>query len=98
MTTSDGRSKRVTSTPLKAPAAAPASRTIGTASASGTSAWTSTPRMTLVSARMLAIERSISRAMISSTSGRASSAFSETPAAACDRLKALVKLGTASTA
>jgi len=61
-------------------------------------AWTSTPRITLVSARILAIERSISRAMIKSVSGRASRAFSETPAAACDRLKALVKLGTASAA
>ena len=44
---------------------------------------------------MLAIERSISRAMISSTSGRTSRAFSDTPAAACERLNALVKLGTA---
>ena len=68
------------------------------ATSSGVPAWTSTPSTTLVSARMLAIERSISRAMISSTRGSASSAFSDTPAAACDRLKALVKLGTASTA
>ena len=98
VTTSDGRPRQVTSTPLKAPSAAPASSTSGIAAASGTPAWTSTPRMTLVSARMLATERSISRAMISSTIGSTSSAFSETPAAAWDRLKAVVKFGTASAA
>ena len=50
--------------------------------------------MTLVSARIEATERSISRAMISMTIGSTSSAFSAIPAASCDRLKAERKFGT----
>ncbi len=94
VTTREGRSRPVTSSPLNAPASAPTRSTTGTAARSGTPAWTSTPSTTLASARVLAIERSISRAMMSRTRGRASSAFSETPAAACERLNSVAKLGT----
>ena len=81
VTTSDGRSSPVTSSPLSAPARAPVASAAVIAAGSAKPAWTSTPSTTLASARMLATERSISRAMMSSTSGKARSAFSETPAA-----------------
>ena len=80
--------------PLKAPHSGPVASVSGIAAGSGTPAWTSTPKTTLVSARMLATERSISRAMIRSTIGSTISARSDTPAIACEMLKALVKLGT----
>ena len=98
VTTSEGRRNAVTRTPLKAPAAAPAASTIGIATAIGTPAWTRTPRTTLASARMLATERSISRAMMRSTIGRTISAFSDMPAIACEMLKAVANPGTKPTA
>ena len=60
----------------------------------GTPALKRMPSTTLVSAKVDATERSISRATISSTIGSASSAFSATPAVNCDRLKAVKKFGT----
>ena len=94
VTTSDGRPSPVTSRPLKAPSAVPATRTARTAAASGAPACSRRPKITLVSARVEATERSISRAMISITIGRTSSAFSAMPAASCERLNAERKFGT----
>ena len=98
VTTSDGSPNRVTNAPLNAPANAPTPSTRTPATASGRPACTSTPNTTLHSARMLATDRSISRAMISSTIGSTISARSDTPAIACDRLKLVAKFGTAATA
>ena len=98
VTTSDGRPRAVTSAPLKAPQSAPATSVSGMATRSGAPAWTMSPKTTLLSARMLATERSISRAMIRSTIGNTISARSETPAIACEMLKADAKFGTKSTA
>ena len=72
----------------------PASNVNGNAKPSGTEASIINPNRTLVSARMEATDRSISRTMIKSAMGSTSSAFSEALAASCDRLKAEKKLGT----
>ena len=94
VTTSDGRPSRVTSTPLKAPHSAP----VASASADRDGQrrprpGPATPKTTLDSARMLATDRSISRAMISSAIGMAISARSDTPAIACEMLKLVAKVG-----
>jgi hypothetical protein len=64
------------------------------ASEIGAPAWTTTPNTTLLNASMLATDRSISRAMISSTIGKTTRARSDTPAIACEILKVVAKFGT----
>ena len=94
VTTSDGRRSAVTRAPLNAPAAAPAASTTRIAAGSGTPASMRMPSTTLDSARMLATDKSISRAMMRSTIGSTISAFSDIPAIACETLKAVAKPGT----
>src|SRR3954470_18029267 len=77
VTASDGRPKRVTSTPLKAPHSAPATRQSGMISSTGRPWFHSDAAIALDSASTEATERSISAAMITSASGSAISATSE---------------------
>ena len=77
VTASDGRPKRVTSTPLKAPHSAPATRQSGMISSTGSPWFHSDAAIALDSASTEATERSISAAMITSASGSAISATSE---------------------
>src|SRR5829696_1386140 len=77
VTARDGRPKRVTSTPLKAPHSAPTTRQIGMISSIGSPAFHSDAVTALDSASTEATERSISAAMITSASGSAISATSE---------------------
>ena len=90
----DGRPSRVTRTPLKAPQIAPAMSVRMIAAGSGKPCWSNSPNMTLLSAKVLATDRSISRATMSSTIGSTISAFSDIPAIACEMLKAVAKPGT----
>ena len=98
VTTNEGRPREVTRIPLNAPAAAPVRMAKAIATSIGAPARTASPKTTLESARMLATEMSISRAMISSVIGRAISARSDAPAIACERLKVEAKLGKADAA
>src|SRR4051812_1938397 len=77
VTASDGRPKRVTSTPLKAPHSAPATRQSGMISSTGRPWFHSDAAIALDRASTEATERSISAAMITSASGSAISATSE---------------------
>ena len=77
VTASDGRPKRVTSTPLNAPHSAPATRQSGMISSTGSPWFHSDAAIALDSASTEATERSISAAMITSVSGSAISATSE---------------------
>src|SRR3954452_1509925 len=77
VTASDGRPKRVTSTPLKAPHSAPATRQSGMISSTGRPWFHSDAAIALDSASTEATDRSISAAMTTSASGSAISATSE---------------------
>src|SRR4051794_2145382 len=77
VTASDGSPKRVTSTPLKAPQSAPATRQSGMISSTGSPWFHSDAAIALDSASTEATERSISAEMITSASGSAISATSE---------------------
>ena len=77
VTASDGRPRRVTRTPLKAPHSAPTTRQIGMISSIGSPAFHSDAVTALDSASTDATLRSISAAMITSASGSAISATSE---------------------
>ena len=94
VTTNEGKPSQVTRIPLNAPAAAPVRMAKTIAISVDAPSRTATPKTTLESARMLATEMSISRAMIRSVIGRAISARSDAPAIACERLKLVPKLGT----
>src|SRR3954466_10167662 len=77
VTASDGRPKRVTSTPLKAPQRPPATRQSGMISSIGRPWFHSDAAIALDSASTEATERSISAEMITSANGSAISATSE---------------------
>src|SRR3954462_9882301 len=77
VTASDGRPKRVTSTPLKAPQRPPATRQSGMISSIGRPGFHSDAAIALDSASTEATERSISAEMITSANGSAISATSE---------------------
>src|SRR4051795_6030186 len=77
VTASDGSPKRVTSTPLKAPQSAPATRQSGMISSTGSPWFHSDAATALDSASTEATERSISAEMITSANGSAISATSE---------------------
>src|SRR3954468_17294738 len=77
VTASDGSPKRVTSTPLKAPQSAPATRHSGMISSIGSPWFHSSAAIALDSASTEATERSISAEMITSANGSAMSATSE---------------------
>src|SRR4051794_20731817 len=77
VTASDGSPKRVTSTPLKAPQSAPATRQSGMISSTGSPWFHSDAAIALDSASTEATERSISAEMITSANGSAISATSE---------------------
>jgi hypothetical protein len=68
--------------PLKAPAIAPVSKAATMEISTPAPDCTATPKMTLQRARVLATERSISRAMMRSDIGKTINARSETPAIA----------------
>ena len=96
VTTIEGRPRRVTSRPLKAPQSRPTNRPISTISVVPAPNWTAAPMAVDASAMIDATDRSISPEMIRSAMGKAIIAFSVKLNVASDRFQASRKYGDAS--